>query len=179
MRHMTAGNYGVKKHIALTESQGREHGLRVTANLPDWNYSAAAPDPIRSEDITCWGDGRGLTLPCQRFRSVRIKNCTIQCPGIDHQSSIGRAGSVCDIRQIGSQKTLLREDAKLIDAQSASGGILVAQHPLAIARDQINFQVRFRTLFQMLERGDLNRVRNEIDRELAAGSGIGDTIDCQ
>lgn len=61
----------------------------------------------------------------------------------------------------------------------ASDGILIAQHPLAIPRDRVDFQIDLLAGRQMLERGHRNRVRDQIDAELRAIGEIFHAVDGQ
>src|SRR5450830_1451665 len=51
------------------------------------------------------------------------------------------------------------------------------QHAFNITRNQVNFQIDLAVDFQVLECGDLNRVRNQVDREAAAAGDVFHTVD--
>ncbi len=54
-----------------------------------------------------------------------------------------------------------------------------AEHALYIAGDQIHLQIDLMPGTQMPECGDLDGVRNQIDRYRTTGMAIGDVIDSQ
>ena len=51
-----------------------------------------------------------------------------------------------------------------------------AQHALDITRNQVNFQINLALDSQMLECGDLDGVRNQVDRKAATRIGIFDPV---
>src|SRR6516225_1868286 len=65
------------------------------------------------------------------------------------------------------------------DANRKARLLRCVEHPLDIPRDQVDLEIHLRAFLQGIERSDFHRMRNQIDRKLAAVVAVVDRVDGQ